>query len=92
MGKRTKLNTKDVISASEIGQYTFCSMSWFLHRSGYEPDSPLLEAGKKAHVDLGKNIDSIQNEIGVSKRFAIVGYLLLFFAILVILFGVVLYL
>jgi hypothetical protein len=92
MEKERKIRSSDVIRASEIGQYIYCSKSWYLQRCGYAPDSPMLEVGKKAHVDLGKTINSIQNEIGLSKRFAVIGYLFLLFAILVILYGVILFL
>ena len=89
MGKQTSLN-KDVISASEIGQYVYCSKSWYLQRCGYEPKSPLLDVGTKTHVDLGFTIDGIQNEIKNSRRFAVIGYLLLIITTLVIIFGVIL--
>jgi hypothetical protein len=89
MGRQTSLK-KDVISASEINQYVYCSKSWYLQRCGYAPKSPFLDIGKKAHVNLGLTIDDIQKEISSSKRLAIIGYLLLLITILVILFGVVL--
>ena len=88
--KQTSLKRNDVISASEIGQYTYCSISWLLQRCGYEPISPLLDVGKKAHIDLGKTIDSIQKDVKSSRGLAVVGYLFLFFAILAILYGVTL--
>ncbi len=78
----------DVISASEIGQYTYCSISWYLHRCGYESRTPMIEAGKKTHVDLGNTIENIQYEIERSKRFAVIGYLLLIFSIIIIIYGV----
>ena len=90
MGKQTTLKTKDVINASEIGQYAYCSVSWYLQRCGHKPDSPLLEIGKKAHINLGNTIDTIQRDIRHSKLFAIIGYLLLFFAIITILYWVIL--
>jgi hypothetical protein len=90
MGKQTSLKRNDVISASEISQYIYCSIAWNLQRHGHEPISPLFEAGKKTHVNLGKKIDKIQEEMGNSKRFAIIGYLFLIFAIIFIIYGVVL--
>ena len=92
MVKERMQKFKDTLSASEIGQYIFCSKSWYLQRCGYKPDSPYLEAGKKTHINLGNTIDTIQNEIEGSKRFAVIGYIFLFFAILTIMFGVILYL
>jgi hypothetical protein len=90
MGKQTSLKRSDIISASEIGQYIYCSIAWHLQRCGHEPISPLLEVGKKVHVDLGKMMDNIQDEIGSSRRFALIGYLFLIFAIIIIIYGVVL--
>ena len=89
MGKQTSLK-KDVISASEIGQYVYCSKSWYLQRCGYEPKSPFIDSGKKAHINLGLTIDGIRKEVRSSQRFAILGYLLLLITILVILFEVIL--
>jgi hypothetical protein len=88
MKEQKPLNRNEILSASEIGQYTFCSISWYLQRCGYKSSSPLLELGKKSHIDLGKTIDTIQYEIKKSKRFAAIGYLLLILAIIVIILGV----
>ena len=88
--KQASLKRNDVINASEIGQYAYCSVAWFLQRCGYEPDSPLLEVGKKVHIDLGKTMDSIQNDIRISRRYTAIGYLFLTITILIILFRVIL--
>jgi len=88
--KQTQLKRNDVIRASEISQYMYCSIAWYLQRCGYKPDSPLLEVGKKTHIDLGVAIDGIQDGMKHSRRFALVGYLFLIIAGIVILFGVVL--
>ena len=88
MKEQKLLNKNEVLTASEIGQYTFCSISWYLQRCGYKSSSPLLEVGKKSHIKLGKTIDTIQYEIKKSKRFAVIGYLLLVLAISIIILGV----
>ena len=44
----------EVISASEIGQYEYCSISWDLARGGYKPTSKKLEIGTMMHVAIGK--------------------------------------
>lgn len=92
MGNKKIMHVKDsdVISASEIGQYHFCSKAWFLHRCGYVPESPLLEIGSKKHVELGRVVDYTQRNVKRYQAFAIAGYLLLFFGIMVIIFGVIL--
>ena len=68
MVKERNFRSSTVIRASEIGQYSYCSMSWYLQRCGFKPDSPMLDVGKKAHVDLGNTINSIQNELKISKH------------------------
>ena len=88
--RQTQLNRSDVICASEIGQYMYCSIAWYLQRCGYKPDSPLLEVGKKTHDNLGIAIDNIQYEIKRSRRFAILGYLLLIVASIGIFYEVIL--
>ncbi len=90
MKKKTLQKRNDIITASEINQYLYCSIAWNLQRTGHVPISPLLEIGKKAHVDLGKTIDNIQYELRWSRRFELVGYLLLIFAICIIIFRVIL--
>ncbi len=88
--RQTQLNRSNVLRASEIGQYMYCSIAWYLQRCGYEPDSPLLDAGKKIHVDLGNTIDDIQDEIRRSRRYGLLGCLLLIVAIVGILYEVIL--
>ena len=91
----TKVKTKkskknDVINASEIGQYYFCSMSWYLQKQGYEPKSPFLEIGATKHEKLGEIITKTQSKTRISKIYKLVGYLLLIFTILIFIFEVVL--
>jgi CRISPR/Cas system-associated exonuclease Cas4 (RecB family) len=90
MGKRSKSKTTDVLSASEIGQYLYCSRAWQLHRMGYEPESPSLEPGKQVHTALGDRLDSLDTRLRYSRWYAVVGFILLCMSILLILFGVIL--
>ena len=55
---QTKIKGGNLLNASEIGQYHFCSIAWYLQRHGYEPQSELLELGTKKHIDLGNIVDS----------------------------------
>ena len=80
----------DVISASEIGQFCFCSVSWYLQQCGYKPNSPNLEIGAKKHKDLGKIIEFSENRSKKSKVFAVAGYLILLIGILIVIFEVIL--
>ena len=86
--KQTSFKKSNVISASEISQYVYCPMSWYLQHCGYEPQSPALAVGKKAHTDLGNTIDSLQIEGKQSRWCATIGYLLAGIALLLILAGV----
>jgi hypothetical protein len=89
--KKTKsISNNDIIRASEIGQYHYCSMLWYLQKKGFQPKSPLLEAGTKKHIELGKTIDNVENKIKKSRVFAVAGWLILILAILIFIFGVIL--
>ena len=89
MGTRLTPKKSDVLSASEIGQYVFCSCSWQLRRMGYEPESPFLEPGKQAHVALGETIDGLEQKIRYSRWCTVIGFIVLCVALLFFLFGVI---
>jgi len=88
--KQTSFKNTDVISASEIGQYYFCSTAWHLQKCGYKPQSALLQVGEEKHKELGRIIEYTQRDYKKSRVFATLGYLLLFFAILFFVFEVIL--
>ena len=80
----------DILSASEIGQYTYCSISWYLQRCGYEPDSPHLEQGKTLHKNLGVTLDKVHSESMKIRRYALLGLLLMVITGIIIVFEVIL--
>ena len=88
--KQTSFRKDNVISASEIGQYHFCPMSWYLQRCGYRPKSKSLEIGKEKHVELGKVMYYAQKNVRKSKILAYSGYFLLFITLIFLLFEVIL--
>ena len=45
--EKTHSNKSDIIRASEIGQYQYCSISWKLQKNGYRPNSLYLNKGRK---------------------------------------------
>ena len=90
MGKQKVLKKSDVLSASEIGQYHYCSCAWMLHRCGCEPESPSLETGKQAHILLGDTIDGFERKIRVARWTAVLGVLVLCTAFLLFLLEVIL--
>ncbi|MCJ2513064.1 MAG: hypothetical protein LN408_01280 [Candidatus Thermoplasmatota archaeon] len=87
--KKSNLNNSDIISASEIGQYQYCAISWKLQRRGHRPDSSYLEIGIKKHITHGETIDYIKKIIQKSKILTLIGYLSLFFAIFIIILEVI---
>jgi len=85
MGKSKVLKTTEVLSASEIGQYQFCSCEWLLQRCGYEPESPSLDAGKQIHVVLGDTIGKFDAKIRFARWLATLGFLVLGVAVVLLL-------
>lgn len=92
MDSTTQRNFKkdNVISASEIGQYHFCPMAWYLQRCGYKPKSESLDIGKKKHEELGRVMYYAQKNVKKSKILSYIGYFLLVVAIIFLFFEVIL--
>jgi hypothetical protein len=90
MGKTKVLKKTDVLSASEIGQYHYCSCAWMLQRCGYEPESPYLEIGKQIHVALGDTIDGFETKIHYARWYAILGFQVLCVAVFLFFIEVIL--
>jgi hypothetical protein len=91
MNKEKQINKNDIISASEIGQYSFCSTSWYLQRSGFKPISSRIEEGKKFHHRLGNSIEVIKKNNKISKRLIFYGVLFVIFSIIMIILEVILF-
>ena len=50
---------RPLISASEVGEYTFCARAWRLHAEGYDPDDALRRAqnaGTEFHREHGREV------------------------------------
>ncbi len=90
MRNQGKIDNNSVISASEIGQYCYCSIAWYLQRQGIKPDSELLETGQKRHDELGKLINKAERKMVKSRILALIGYMVLFLSILILIFEVLL--
>ena len=88
--KSTRLKNSEIIRASEIGQYYYCPVSWYLQKCGYKPKSHNLEIGTKKHEELGITIDNINVDIKKYRAFEILGYLFLLLGFLIFLFEVIL--
>lgn len=78
-----------IISASEIGQYQYCSIAWYLQKCGYKPKSQSLEVGLQKHKRLGETIDKVNKNLIKSKVIALFGYIILFFSLLILIFEVI---
>jgi hypothetical protein len=86
--KKNIFKENDIISASEIGQYQYCSISWFLQKCGYYPKSDSLDSGLIKHKNIGKIIDNIDRKQKKSRLLLLIGYLLFFIALIILLFEV----
>ena len=78
-----------IISASEIGQYIFCSISWKLQKKGFIPKKKYIKRGEKAHIYHGKTIGNIEKLSISLKLIILITSILLFLALLFIIFGVI---
>ncbi|MDG6228779.1 MAG: hypothetical protein QCH96_02305 [Candidatus Thermoplasmatota archaeon] len=56
MSHRPDVPDQRLFHASEIGQFHFCSIAWYLQRCGYRPESPFLKKGTQTHDRVGKNL------------------------------------
>ena len=87
--KQNLPKNSEIIRASEIGQYQFCSTSWLLQKCGYKPESPMLSTGLKKHTELGETIEYTQVNIKKSKLLSYIGFLILILSVLIFLLEVV---
>ena len=75
---------KPVLKASEVGEFAYCSVAWYLERQGCKPESPALEESSEEHADLGVKIESLSEAEQSSKRLSYIGYALLLVAVIVL--------
>ena len=64
---------KPILKASEIGQFIYCPVAWYLRRQGYKVESPVFDRGLEKHIDLGEQIDSVTEGEKESRLFLFVG-------------------
>ncbi len=70
----------DVITASEISQYIYCPVAWYLKRSGCSPQSPGLERGIDKHIEVGKKLSLVQKQERSVQMLRRLEYLMIFTA------------
>jgi hypothetical protein len=79
-----------IINASEIAQYRYCSISWYLHRSGVKTKSNLIKQGINKHREFGIILNKINRNSNRSLFYRITGIILLLLSILIFLWDVIL--
>jgi len=86
MQKTTK---NDIISASEISQFMYCSKAWHLQKQGFKPQSPYLKPGTQKHIQLGHTIDTVNLHIKKARQQTAIGVTLLFISIILLITKVI---
>ncbi len=71
------------ISASEISQYVYCPVSWYLKRTGVEPHSFGLKRGIDMHEKAGSRLTLLEKRERTAGLFRLLGYFSAIAAILV---------
>ncbi len=73
-----------LFSASEIGQFTFCSVSWFLKRKGYRsPHSKKKSHGMQIHNSIGKKTYILRHVRNLSYVLIVSGSVLILIFLLI---------
>lgn len=83
MAHRTFLDKKLSIRASEIGQYYFCSMAWYLQRRGIKPESPHILNGLEKHDAIDISLNKIEKREKQFRFLRWMAILIFFFALVV---------
>jgi hypothetical protein len=81
---------KEIIRASELGQFHYCSISWYLQKCGYKPKSQRLQFGLDQHKKIGLKLDQIHKKIKRSRIIALLGLFLLVISLISLFFEVIL--
>lgn len=77
MPRKTK---SGYIKSSELSEYIFCSVAWYLKRQGYGLEDGLLEEGHRKHIKLGETIDRISISRKISLYLGVMGIFLILIA------------
>jgi len=82
-----KIRNNKIISASDIGQYSYCSISWYLNKLGIKPNSENISKGVKNHYRLGVELDNSKKFLEKTYKSIFLGFLFLFISIIFLFFG-----
>ncbi|MDD1748708.1 MAG: hypothetical protein LUO89_02430 [Methanothrix sp.] len=77
-------NDSNPISASEISQYVYCPVSWYLKRSGVKPQSGGLKNGVVEHKKAGGRLILLEKRERTAGIFRLLGYFSAVIAILLL--------
>lgn len=50
------MSKANYVTASEVGEYTYCPRGWWLHYHGLLETTPQMLAGTKLHDQLGRKV------------------------------------
>lgn len=74
----------ETISASELEEYAYCPLAWYLHRSGAEPRSMNISTGILYHGEEQRKALLAQHQMETANKAYVAGILLLLLALLLI--------
>jgi len=75
------LSRSNIITASEIGQYAYCPVSWYLKRSGAPMESPGLVRGIAEHERAGGRLRLVARRERASSLLRRIAFLFSFAAL-----------
>jgi hypothetical protein len=78
------MNRRDYISASEIGDFTYCKRGWWLNARKLLPVTPEMQKGAALHVNLSNQVVNVKSQQKTLLTFA--GILTVIVVVLIIIF------
>ncbi|WP_202320392.1 hypothetical protein [Archaeoglobus neptunius] len=76
---------KEVISASELEEYIYCPVAWYMHRSGVTPKSTNIGRGILHHGEEQRKILKARRNLESAKKVYYAGVALLVLALIFLL-------
>ena len=78
-----QINRRHVVTASEIGEFTYCAKAWYLKRCGEEAQSPHLEEGIAFHAKHEAGVSQAARLKRAGKTLALIALILFVVLILI---------
>ena len=73
----SQLNRRRVINASEVGEFVYCPMAWYLKRCGEVPRGPRLDEGVAFHEQHETTVSLSAHLQKMGVRVSLIGLILL---------------